>query len=470
MNFEPSNSTKPTPLLSFWTLFWISFWNIGLNFGFQAEFTFGTPLFVELDLSPIATSAAWLAGPVAGLVIQPIFGILSDRCTSKWGRRRPFIAVGAVISLIGMGLFANSVQLGILMGDTISTHKFGIITCLTALWIFNIGLNIVQACAWTLVLDLCSNEQQQQGSAIVSFLSSSAGVMCSILGFVNVSTFFPFFGSNSNAVFYIGMFFVLISSIPPLIVAKEIPYVPGYSLVGTINEKQDSQNIFILTWRALKNMSNEVIRILIIFFFTNAAYTPFLFYFTNYMGEVLGGDGSAPIGSPSRNLYDKGVEYGSLGFATNLTVSALYSLIIHHLQYWFGVKRIYMFAHIIAVVCLLAPLLQFTSLYQTENTFIAICLIWATLLGIYNATLTSIPYALIGMSVSKEDTGLYMGILNSAQVIAQLITNFILGVVVSYFKTEVSAMVVGSVFAFIGCFAILFLKVKEQNEVKEVLL
>jgi hypothetical protein len=52
-------------------------------------------------------------------------------------------------------------------------------------------------------------------------------------------------------------------------------------------------------------MSSEVVRILIVFYFTNAAYTPFLFYFTNYVGDMMHGNGSAPVGSPARRAYDK---------------------------------------------------------------------------------------------------------------------------------------------------------------------
>jgi hypothetical protein len=64
---------------------------------------------------------------------------------------------------------------------------------------------------------------------LVSFLSSSAGVLCNVLGFVNLATFLPFFGTNAQAVFYTGMFFVLVTVIPTLLLANEVPYKAGYT-------------------------------------------------------------------------------------------------------------------------------------------------------------------------------------------------------------------------------------------------
>jgi len=365
------------------------------------------------------------------------------------------------VSLIGLGLFSEAIPIGEWMGDRNGSHTYAIVVCLIAMWILNIGLNVVQAAGWTLVLDVCAADQQQQGNAIVSFLSSGAGVICNVLGFINLAKFFPFFGSNAQAVFYIGMVCVLLSCIPTFIVGKEVPYKPIPD--GTVNNNgtQSSSNFFTLTWGALKKMSNEVVRILIVFFFSNAAYTPLVFYYTNYMGEIMGGDGSAAEGTAARALYDKGVQYGALALAINGAISALYSLVIHHMVRWFGVKKVYLFGQIVGTICLLCPLFQFTSFGKSDN-FLVLCVGWAACLGILNATINSIPYALLGMTVSKEDTGLYMGILNSAQVVAQMVASFSITTMMSAFNSAAAGMVVGAIFGFIGCFLIFILKVNEN--------
>lgn len=119
---------------------------------------------------------------------------------------------------------------------------------------------------------------------------------------------------------YIGIVLLIASVIPSLIVGKETP-LPAITKSDFITNSDPSQsrNIFIQTWYALKRMPNEILRILLVFFFSNAAYTPFLFYFTDYMGTVLHGDGSAAPGTHPRELYDEGVRYGALALAINLS-------------------------------------------------------------------------------------------------------------------------------------------------------
>lgn len=79
-----------------------------------------------------------------------------------------------------------------------------------------------------------------------------------------------------------------------------------------------------------------------------------------------------------------------------------------------------------------------------------------------------VPYALVGMSVPKEETGLYMGILNTAQVVAQLTTNFIGTSAMSYSKFPGMGLVVGGAFAFVGCFLVFILKVKRPEDEDEI--
>jgi hypothetical protein len=116
-------------------------------------------------------------------------------------------------------------------------------------------------------------------------------------------------------VFYTGMVVLFGSAIPPLIVGKEKQYNPISNEINA--EEVKKLNFFQQTWKSLRGMTNEVARILLVCLFTNAAQSPFLFYFTNYMGVLNGGDGTAPAGSAAKIAYDTGVSYGSLGFALN---------------------------------------------------------------------------------------------------------------------------------------------------------
>lgn len=68
--------------------------------------------------------------------------------------------------MIGMILFSRCIPIGNLLGDKDGSHTYAIVVSLTALWLLNIGLNVAQAAGWTLVLDLCTAEQQQQGNGV----------------------------------------------------------------------------------------------------------------------------------------------------------------------------------------------------------------------------------------------------------------------------------------------------------------
>ena len=67
------------------------------RFTWGTEMTYCTPYLLSLGLTKSKTSLVWIAGPISGLVVQPIVGIIADKSTSRWGRRRPFIAAGTTI-------------------------------------------------------------------------------------------------------------------------------------------------------------------------------------------------------------------------------------------------------------------------------------------------------------------------------------------------------------------------------------
>jgi solute carrier family 45, member 1/2/4 len=67
------------------------------SFTWGVEMTYCTPYLLSLGLTKSKTSLVWIAGPLSGLIVQPIVGAIADESTSKWGRRRPFIVIGAVV-------------------------------------------------------------------------------------------------------------------------------------------------------------------------------------------------------------------------------------------------------------------------------------------------------------------------------------------------------------------------------------
>ena len=145
--------------------------------------------------------------------------------SQRFGRRRPFIIFGAVISVVGLICFANPQWLAVICGQPDNT-TIQIVFAIISLWVLNIGLNIMQGPGWALVMDLCGSRNQKKGNAVVSTLAAASGILTNLLGFVDLVKIFPFFKDSAHALFYIGVIVVILSLIPTVIAAREKRYVP----------------------------------------------------------------------------------------------------------------------------------------------------------------------------------------------------------------------------------------------------
>ncbi|KAK4777875.1 hypothetical protein SAY87_018062 [Trapa incisa] len=137
----------------------------GVQFGWALQLSLLTPYIQTLGIGHAFSSFIWLCGPITGLVVQPCVGIWSDKCTSKYGRRRPFIFAGSIMISFAVILIGFSADIGYVLGDTrehCSTFKG---TRLRAAVVFIIGF-------W--LLDLANNTVQvkifSMGSAPFIFL------------------------------------------------------------------------------------------------------------------------------------------------------------------------------------------------------------------------------------------------------------------------------------------------------------
>ena len=108
------SSTTPTvkPKLSFWQIWNMSFGFLGIQFGFALQNANTSRIFQTLGAEPESLALFWLAAPVTGLLVQPIIGFYSDRTWHpKWGRRRPYFAIGAILASVALCAMPNSASL-----------------------------------------------------------------------------------------------------------------------------------------------------------------------------------------------------------------------------------------------------------------------------------------------------------------------------------------------------------------------
>jgi len=455
----------------FW-LFCVTFSLAGVQFVYSIQFAIGTPLFnqelkVSTSIVPIILSTA---GPISGFIVQPIIGVLSDGCTAKLGRRRPFILVGTILCAVGMAVIGNSVPLGKLLGDkesglAASDHKAALAFAIVGLWVMNLFVNVMQGPSRAIISDIVPKDKQQTGNAMVSNVMGLAAVTANVVGA-------QFFGHPEpyRYLFTIGIGCCLFSCIPTMIAAKEQQFVKGgysqinsddssdnYSNDQTKNnsnasiEKQTIGTVFGKIYRGFRYMPSEMLRVVLLYFFSWAAFSPFMIYITQWFGvNVFHGDSAI-----NDTKYQDGVRMGMYGLAIFAGVQWFYSFILPIIVEKLGVKFTYLFSQVLAT----AAFVLFLFFHRVDVGFV---LMGVTAINF--TTFNSVPFALVANS-AKNDAGLYMGVLNSASVVAQTVTNLAAGAVVGWKGEDVSwGIAFGACLSVIACVLVFFVKVPSKTE------
>lgn len=202
--------------LSFWQIWNMSLGFFGIQFGFSLQIANTSRIFstlgAELDKLPIL----WLAAPITGLLVQPIIGFLSDNTWHpKWGRRRPFFFVGAVLASISMFLMPNSSVLWV---------------AVLVLWLMDASINVSMEPFRAFVGDKLDASQQTSGFAMQTFFIGCGGVIASLLPTIFTDYFgvsnIPVNGSIPDTVrysFYVGGSVYFLAVLWTVIFSKEDP-------------------------------------------------------------------------------------------------------------------------------------------------------------------------------------------------------------------------------------------------------
>ncbi|GAB4839976.1 sugar transporter [Ancistrocladus abbreviatus] len=211
----------------------------GVQFGWALQLSLLTPYIQTLGIGHAFSSFIWLCGPITGLVVQPCVGIWSDKCTSKYGRRRPFILAGSLMISVAVIIIAFSADIGYLLGDTkehCSTFKGtrtrAAIVFVIGFWMLDLANNTVQGPARALLADFSGPDQRNAANAV--FASWMA--VGNILGFSSGASghwhrWFPFLTSracceacgNLKAAFLVAVVFLTLCTLVTLYFAKEVP-------------------------------------------------------------------------------------------------------------------------------------------------------------------------------------------------------------------------------------------------------
>ncbi|KAG4433715.1 hypothetical protein IFR05_010796 [Cadophora sp. M221] len=208
IDFTELSASASPPRLGFLRIVLLTCPNFGLQILWLLLMSYGTPFLHSLGISNSVTALVWLAGPLSGAFLQPIFGTLSDKSDHPWGRRKPFILCGAVAVVFCLLALACTEDLtGDHIGIGLKPAAYGVkteershlITQLLAIfWVFAINISIqpFQVGVRAFVVDSCPSNQQIQASAWCTRWNGLGSVFISLFGLSNTSKWAPYLGDS----------------------------------------------------------------------------------------------------------------------------------------------------------------------------------------------------------------------------------------------------------------------------------
>lgn len=153
MNSHSNNVVKNRHKIPLGKLLGVASIATGLQFGW-AQSSLLTPYVQELGIPHAWASIIWLCGPLSGLFVQPLVGHMSDRCTSKFGRRRPFIVVQVIFIILAVAVIGHSADIGWLLGDKGESKNRAIVAFFFGFWLFDLANNSTLGSCRALLADL----------------------------------------------------------------------------------------------------------------------------------------------------------------------------------------------------------------------------------------------------------------------------------------------------------------------------
>lgn len=502
-----SLSTTAKPRLSFWQIWNMSFGFLGIQFGFALQNANTSRIFETLGADTSNLALYWLAAPITGLIVQPIIGFYSDRTWhKKWGRRRPFFALGAVLASITLCLMPNSSALWMAVG---------------VLWIMDASINISMEPFRAFVGDMLPPVQRTTGFAMQSFFIGIGAIVASFLPWIFTNWLDISNTAEAGTIpdsvkysFYLGAAMLFLTVMWTVFSTKEYPPDAETESQLTNREKRKIDNeqfyskkffdigvlllaislvftalIYFLSWdkelyvltfgfavfgtahmfatiyinqgrsylglvsivKDFNTMPKTMLQLAYVQFFSWFALFAMWIYTTPAVTSYI-----FHSSDTTSAAYNDGADLVGLLFGVYNGIAALAALLLPVLARYTS-RRI---THLIALICGGIGLISFYFISDPQ-------MLWFSMIGvgIAWASILSVPYAMLSGSLPAEKMGYYMGVFNFFIVIPQIIAGTVLGLMLKHFFNgeSIYILVAGGVSMIIA--GLLCLRVDDRDEV-----
>ena len=453
---------KQIPDQSFWKLWNISFGFFGVQIAYALQSANISRIFSTLGADPHNLSYFWILPPLMGIIVQPIIGSLSDRTWTRFGRRIPYLFVGALVAVLVMCLLPNAGSFGM---SVATAMVFGLVS----LMFLDTSINVAMQPFKMMVGDMVNEKQKGLAYSIQSFLCNAGSLVGYLFPFI-----FAAIGISNTAPegvipdsviysFYIGAAILILCVFYTTAKVKEYP-PELYNEYHPISEEEkadakNSPNMFQLLLKAPKTFWT----VGLVQFFCWAA---FMFMWTYTNGTIAHSAFDAPtmervVDGTTRIVLDvKSTQYQEAAnwvgilFAVQAIGSVLWAIVIPLFK---SRKFIYSLSLVLGGI-------GFISIYILHNQYALF--VSFLLIGCAWAAMLALPFTILTNSLKGGHVGTYLGLFNGTICIPQIVAASLGGLVLSAFThsgqlaPEVLMLVLAGILLIVGAFCVYIIKEK----------
>ena len=429
--------------LTFWQIVNMNMGFFGIQFSFGLQQSSMSPIYAYLGADEASLPYLWLAGPLTGLLVQPLIGAMSDRTVTRWGRRTPYFLIGAI--LCSLGLLAMPFSPTLWMAASL-------------LWILDAANNVTMEPYRAFVSDKLDKSQHSLGFLMQSAFTGLGQTLAYLAPSLLVLMGMDKDAVNSShiphiviAAFLVGSVFSLTTVLWTLKTTPEYP-LSALELVEITSRPPGWRNTLADIALAVRDMPDTMKQLAWVKLFTWYA----MFCYWQYIMLSLASSMYGTADPASQGFRDAGLMNGQLGAFYNFLAFIGAFALVPFTRRW-GPKNMHSICLVLAGVSMLSiPLIHSKALLFIP--MIGIGLGWASIMGN--------PYVMLAGSIPPARTGVYMGIFNMFIVIPMIIQIFTLPL---YYHTWLGGHpenVIRLAGALLLCaaVAVLFVKIKPPSQ------
>ena len=412
------------PRLGVGALVDMNFGYIGIQFGWGLQMANMAAIYTKLGAHTDNIPLLGLAGPVTGLLIQPIIGAMSDRTWSpRWGRRRPYFLAGAILASLALFLMPSSPALWV---------------AAALLWVLDASVNVSMEPFRAFVTDKLPLSQRAVGFLVQSCFIGLGATLANILPWV-----LHRFGVTTEAAngvplsvlfsFRVGAAMFLGCVLWTVLRSREDP--PA-DMAEFERHRRATKGVVagaVEIWDAIRVMPLTMRQLFPVQFATWFGLSCFWGLFTLAIASNVFG-----VTDTKSPAFDRATEWGGLCMAASSVVTFLVAPLMPAVAVRLGRPRLHALSLALGGLGLLSVAFIHTQ-YLLLLPMVAFGIAWAAILAM--------PYAILSVALPSERVGVYMGIFNLFIVIPQLFYGFVMPSVIKYVfhDNSVPTLTVGAV-------------------------